>query len=592
MKNPIRKKSPQQSSKGRPRKRSIDGQYISPPRDKRKKRVEYPETVVIDVLSSEDEITEVIHEYNMPPTPESSREGSTIGGSSQQVVKSKAKTTTDDTTVPEIMNEETEATNPKVKETVEYKKMDEIQALVSGMNATLIHDLQITWQAQEAGHEILLNMVKERMSLLMSKKHNDVSTLSKLLGKWIVDFSRSGPYYEDRKKFKLAKESVCEKLTRALNLKLKKPTRYREADEDYLFNISAVGTLKRIREEFHIGPFDCQSYAMRKSMRFDHIFTFIDHVDKRSKMLEKLTDYEKDLNKAARKVEGKETPLIQVENHVDLFSPKFEVEKYSKDYHLKVSFELKLFDESWKEKMQCCNCNICDSNCPCIKDCACRSTPYTDGILVNEVMKNDRKIYECGPKCGAENCGMNMVSRGRQYSITLFKTLRKGWGIRTNEFIPKGSFIEKYAGELVTVEEAARRNQRGGHNFYHFDLKHDDHDAIHSVDAEEFGNLSRFFNHCCDPNMHAYSVQVRGRNPNLPFIAFYAIRDILPGQELTFDYSPQLKEASVKSRSRRRKKAVQRRGCNAANGKICLCEADKCRGEKWVDWDDSEQEKD
>jgi SET domain-containing protein len=53
------------------------------------------------------------------------------------------------------------------------------------------------------------------------------------------------------------------------------------------------------------------------------------------------------------------------------------------------------------------------------------------------------------------------------------------------------------------------------------------------IDAEENGNVSRFLNHSCDPNLYFDIVRV---NHFVPQVAFYALRDIKEGEELTFSY--------------------------------------------------------
>ena len=40
----------------------------------------------------------------------------------------------------------------------------------------------------------------------------------------------------------------------------------------------------------------------------------------------------------------------------------------------------------------------------------------------------------------------------------------------------------------------------------------------------------------CDPNLNVYGIWVETLDPRMPKIAFFASRDIKPGEELTFDY--------------------------------------------------------
>lgn len=60
---------------------------------------------------------------------------------------------------------------------------------------------------------------------------------------------------------------------------------------------------------------------------------------------------------------------------------------------------------------------------------------------------------------------------------------------------------------------------------------------VYTVDAYQAGNFTRFFNHCCDPNLQAVAAYVNEANLDKPLLTFFAARDIPPHQELTFSYS-------------------------------------------------------
>ncbi|XP_025930604.1 histone-lysine N-methyltransferase SETMAR [Apteryx rowi] len=61
-------------------------------------------------------------------------------------------------------------------------------------------------------------------------------------------------------------------------------------------------------------------------------------------------------------------------------------------------------------------------------------------------------------QCG-ESCQNRVVQRGLQFRLEVFKTVKKGWGLRTLEFIAKGRFVCEYAGEVLGFNEARRRIQ-------------------------------------------------------------------------------------------------------------------------------------
>ena len=56
-----------------------------------------------------------------------------------------------------------------------------------------------------------------------------------------------------------------------------------------------------------------------------------------------------------------------------------------------------------------------------------------------------------------------------------------------------------------------------------------------NIDATKVGNVARFINHSCDGgNLHP--VLVRSSGSLLPRLCFFAARDIVEGEELTFSY--------------------------------------------------------
>uniref|UniRef100_A0A8D2L7H4 Uncharacterized protein n=1 Tax=Varanus komodoensis TaxID=61221 RepID=A0A8D2L7H4_VARKO len=56
------------------------------------------------------------------------------------------------------------------------------------------------------------------------------------------------------------------------------------------------------------------------------------------------------------------------------------------------------------------------------------------------------------------------------------------------------------------------------------------------LDATEEGNVGRFLNHSCSPNLFVQSVFVETHNRNFPWVAFFTNRHVKAGTELTWDY--------------------------------------------------------
>ncbi len=113
-------------------------------------------------------------------------------------------------------------------------------------------------------------------------------------------------------------------------------------------------------------------------------------------------------------------------------------------------------------------------------------------------------IQECNVKCGCHSkCGNRIVQQGMRYSLEVFRTTRTGWGIRSNEIIPRGAFVFELTGEILTNREMIVRNF-GCRDGLSYGLKLDADWATELVwmttmrlclDATHFGNVARFLNH-------------------------------------------------------------------------------------------------
>lgn len=130
------------------------------------------------------------------------------------------------------------------------------------------------------------------------------------------------------------------------------------------------------------------------------------------------------------------------------------------------------------------------------------------------------------------------MQRGISFSLQVFQTQNRGFGVRTKELIPKSSFVCEYAGEIIDNCEAQRRisKQAAGDSNYIYVLK--EHSCENKfvqtvIDPTYIGNVGRYLNHSCTPNL--ISLPVRANNM-IPRICFFAKDDILPFQELTYNY--------------------------------------------------------
>lgn len=106
-----------------------------------------------------------------------------------------------------------------------------------------------------------------------------------------------------------------------------------------------------------------------------------------------------------------------------------------------------------------------------------------------------------------------------------------GKGVFALRKIRKGTRLLEYVGERVDKEESNRRGlalfeqsqQTGGAAVYIFDVN-----EKWDLDGNKTYNHARLINHSCEPNTEMVNEDDR--------LFLYALRDILPHEELSFDY--------------------------------------------------------
>ena len=117
------------------------------------------------------------------------------------------------------------------------------------------------------------------------------------------------------------------------------------------------------------------------------------------------------------------------------------------------------------------------------------------------------------------------ASQANKYFV-LRRSAIQGRGAFATRPIKRGTRIIEYTGERISPEEADRRYDDGGMGRHHTFLFSVDSKVC--IDAAVDGNDARFINHSCAPNCEAVDERKR--------IYIEAIRDIAPGEELTYDY--------------------------------------------------------
>jgi euchromatic histone-lysine N-methyltransferase len=232
------------------------------------------------------------------------------------------------------------------------------------------------------------------------------------------------------------------------------------------------------------------------------------------------------------------------------------------------------------------------SGCDCVGGCLnspkCACAVKNGGKI--PFSKNGRTfgekplVYECGPSCKCPPTCHNRVSqRGIKFRLQVFKTKSMGWGVRTLDFIPNGSFVCEYTGELVKDEDAEKTENDEylfniGHNYYNVSRWDNLLKTIPSlrsgpqegevndiaVDALKSGNFARFINHSCSGNLFSQNVLYDHDNKSMPHIVLFADVDIPPLQPLSYDYNYTIDGVRDPQGNIKKKK--------------CLCGSSECNG--------------
>ncbi|KAH0520824.1 Histone-lysine N-methyltransferase EHMT1 [Microtus ochrogaster] len=181
--------------------------------------------------------------------------------------------------------------------------------------------------------------------------------------------------------------------------------------------------------------------------------------------------------------------------------------------------------------------------CVCVDDCSSstcmcgqlsmRCWYDKDGRLLPEFnMAEPPLIFECNHACSCwRNCRNRVVQNGLRARLQLYRTQDMGWGVRSLQDIPLGTFVCEYVGELISDSEADVREE----DSYLFDLDNKDGE-VYCIDARFYGNVSRFINHHCEPNLVPVRVFMSHQDLRFPRIAFFSTRLIQAGEQLGFDY--------------------------------------------------------
>jgi SET domain-containing protein len=192
----------------------------------------------------------------------------------------------------------------------------------------------------------------------------------------------------------------------------------------------------------------------------------------------------------------------------------------------------------WSEK-PCCNCTNCnEEKCPCRSKQSDRRHFHQDtgALLIDDA---PRALYTCSRSCKSKCCYSKAIN-GIGHVLRLLKTKHKGWAVQTLQSIPKGTYVCDYVGESVSFDFERQEASVNGEHQMTFVVSVNKFGTNHrfGIDGHSKGNIARFFNHSCEPNMSMVLLcephMPIGTNPR---VAMFTTRDVDAFEEMTWMYN-------------------------------------------------------
>ncbi|XP_008200708.2 histone-lysine N-methyltransferase trithorax [Tribolium castaneum] len=176
-----------------------------------------------------------------------------------------------------------------------------------------------------------------------------------------------------------------------------------------------------------------------------------------------------------------------------------------------------------------------------------RNEPYDMfGWLASKHRKPEHSLFcsDLVPRRGSVN-NLPMAMRFRQlkltskYSVGVYRSKIHRRGLFCLRDFEAGEMVIEYSGEVirsVLTDKREKYYNSKGIGCYMFRI---DDNLV--VDATMTGNAARFINHSCDPNCYSKVVEILGHK----HIIIFALRRIICGEELTYDYKFPIEEDKI-----------------------------------------------
>ncbi|KAK3139238.1 hypothetical protein QOZ80_5AG0380040 [Eleusine coracana subsp. coracana] len=228
-----------------------------------------------------------------------------------------------------------------------------------------------------------------------------------------------------------------------------------------------------------------------------------------------------------------------------------------------------------------------------------KQNPTTrDNVILRDLSSKTENLPVClvndvgdeeGPSSFNYITGVKVSQKGAYLNFEVFWTGDRGWGLRSWDPIRAGAFICEYAGHVMDElhtnmddkeHEYAFQASWFGYKVLKWNLGAELLEEVSGnvtteslkklpivISAKDSGNVARFLNHSCSPNLLWQPVQYDHGDDSYPHIMFFAMKHIPPMTELTYDYGTRGTPPGVKGEFP-----------NACKLKPCLCGSTNCRG--------------
>lgn len=174
-------------------------------------------------------------------------------------------------------------------------------------------------------------------------------------------------------------------------------------------------------------------------------------------------------------------------------------------------------------------------------NCSCKCAYDEHGCVYRSYLEAcSPPIVECNSRCTCGSQCRNRLSQkecSQHQCLTVFTTKRKGLGVKSSVDLRPGSYLCEYVGEIISTKEANARLKMTGNNGSCYILQYREHIKSRimttNIDATRVGNVARFFNHSCHPNLSVIPVR---SDSVLPRLCIFTCKEVRADEELCFSY--------------------------------------------------------